>query len=293
MTKDKKQESEERSLIEARERRVEEARKFNLFSNVFLSVALNDKLACQYVLRILTGIPDLEVKEVRSQYRISKIESHDAVLDVLAEVSGGRLCNLEVQRSDTIDHSRRTRLYGSAVDSEYLEKGKPYQDLPDVYVIYISETDLWKAGRTVYAVEKYFKGTELKYDDGQYILYINATADDGSEIAELMKYFKTADPDDMRHGDLSRRVHYLKREEGGYGEMCEISEKIYKEGVEEGIEKGIEKGIEQGIVKGIEQGKQETLRKNAETMARMGMPVETIAQALEVSEETVRAWLEA
>ena len=66
--------------------------------------------------------------------------------------------------------------------------------------------------------------------------------------------------------------------------MCEISEKIYKEGVEEGIEKGIEKGIEQG--------KQETLRKTAETMDRMGMPVETIAQALEVSEETVRAWLE-
>ncbi len=66
--------------------------------------------------------------------------------------------------------------------------------------------------------------------------------------------------------------------------MCEISEKIYKEGVEEGIEKGIEQGIEQG--------KQETLRKTAETMARMGMPVEIIAQALEVSEETVRAWLE-
>ena len=63
--------------------------------------------------------------------------------------------------------------------------------------------------------------------------------------------------------------------------MCEISEKIYKEGVEEGIEQG------------IEQGKQETLRKTAETMARMGMPVEIIAQALEVSEETVRAWLEA
>ena len=66
--------------------------------------------------------------------------------------------------------------------------------------------------------------------------------------------------------------------------MCEISEKIYKEGVEEGIEKGIEKGIEQG--------KQETLRKTAETMARMGMAVEIIAQTLEVSEETVRAWLE-
>ena len=60
---------------------MEEARKFNLLSNVFMSVALNDAPACQYVLRILTGINDLVVKEIRSQYRISKIESHDAILD--------------------------------------------------------------------------------------------------------------------------------------------------------------------------------------------------------------------
>ena len=40
------------SLIEKRERRVAEARKFNLLSNVFMSVALNDKGACQHVLRI-------------------------------------------------------------------------------------------------------------------------------------------------------------------------------------------------------------------------------------------------
>ncbi len=32
------------------EKRVEEARKFNLLSNVFMSVALNDIPACQYVL---------------------------------------------------------------------------------------------------------------------------------------------------------------------------------------------------------------------------------------------------
>ena len=89
--------------ITDRERRVEEARKFNLLSNVFMSVALNDKLACQYVLRILTGIEDLMVKEVRGQYRISKIESHDAILDILAEDKAGRLYNMEIQRSDMPD----------------------------------------------------------------------------------------------------------------------------------------------------------------------------------------------
>lgn len=264
-----------KSRITDRERRGEEARKFNLLSNVFLSVALNDRLACQYVLRILTGIEDLMVKEVRGQYRISRIESHDAILDILAEDKEGHLYNLEIQRADTIDHARRTRFYGAMIDSEYLEKGKNYAELPEVYIIYISETDLWKAGYTTYSVEKYFKNTCIEYEDGQHILYVNAAIDDGSETAELMKYFKTADPDDMKHGDLSKRVYYLKREEGGYNEMCEIADKIYREGIEQGIE----------------QGKLESQKETAMNLAQMGMPEEQIARALNLDLELVQKWL--
>ena len=122
-----------------------------------MSVALDDKLACQHVLRILTGMKDLTVLEVRVQHRVSKITSHDAILDILAEDSSGKLFNLEIQRADTIDHARRTRFYVSMIDSEYLMKGKTYADLPDVYIIYISETDLWETGYTSYAVSKNFE----------------------------------------------------------------------------------------------------------------------------------------
>ena len=240
-----------------------------------MSVALNDIPACQYVLRILTGIEDLVVKEVRSQYRISKIRSHDAILDVLAEDGTGKLYNLEIQRADTVDHARRTRFYGAMIDSEYLEKGKTYAELPDVYVIYISETDLWKAGYTTYPVEKHFGNTSIPYEDGQHILYVNAAVDDGSETAKLMQYFKTADPNDMTHGDLSNRVHYLKGEEGGYQEMCEISEKIYREGVEDGIARG----------------KLESQKETVKSLAEIGMAVEDIAKAMKVSVEQVQEWL--
>ena len=185
------------SAIADREHRVAEARKFNLLSNVFMSVALNDRAACQHVLRILTGIQDLVVKEIRVQYRISKIQSHDAILDVLAEDGLGKLYNLEIQRSDTIDHARRTRFYGAMIDSEYLQKGKTYAELPDVYLIYISETDLWEANHTAYPVRKHFENTAVPYEDGQRILYVNAAVDDGSPTAKLMQYFKTADPQDM------------------------------------------------------------------------------------------------
>ena len=273
------------------EKRVEEARKFNLLSNVFMSVALNDIPACQYVLRILTGIEDLVVKEVRSQYRISKIHSHDAILDILAEDGTGKLYNLEIQRADTIDHARRTRFYGAMIDSEYLEKGKTYAELPDVYVIYISETDLWKAGYTTYPVEKHFGNTSIPYEDGQHILYVNAAVDDGSETAKLMQYFKTADPNDMTHGDLSKRVHYLKGEEGGYQEMCEISEKIYREGMEDGIAQVIEQGIAQGVAQGIAQGKLESQKETVKSLAEIGMAVEDIAKAMKVSAEQVQEWL--
>lgn len=70
------------SVIEARERRVAEARQLTLFSDVFLTTALKDAAACQHVLRILTGIKTLTVKAVRTQYRISNIVSHDAVLEM-------------------------------------------------------------------------------------------------------------------------------------------------------------------------------------------------------------------
>lgn len=177
-----------------KENLIAQARQFNLLSNVFMSVALDDKPACQHVLRILTGMKDLSVLEVRSQYRVSKISSHDAILDILAEDSTRKLFNLEIQRADTIDHACRIRFYGAMIDSEYLRKGKPYAELPEVYMIYISETDLWKAGHTSYTVEKRLKGTDISYDDGQHILYVNAAVDDGTEIAGLMRYFKTADP---------------------------------------------------------------------------------------------------
>ena len=112
-----------------REEVIAEAQKLNLLSDVFMSVALNHKLACQHVIRILTGIDDLIVKEVRTQYRISKVTSRDAILDVLAEDSTGKMYNFEIQRKDTIDHARRSRFHSAMVDSEYLMKGKTHSEI--------------------------------------------------------------------------------------------------------------------------------------------------------------------
>jgi len=263
------------SIIKGRERRVAEARSLNLLNNAFMTVALDDRLACQHVLRVVTGIPDLEVKEVRKQYRIAKVSSHDAILDILAEDREKKIYNLEIQRSETIDHARRTRFYGAMIDSEYLAKGKGYSELPEVHIIYISENDLWGSGRTTYEVEKYFKGTKAKYDDGIHVTYVNAEVDDGSATAQLMKYFKTADPQDMGQGKLSERVHFLKCEEGGFKVMYEMSEKWVAEGRAEGRAEGEEKKAKEVAL----------------NLANKGMTAEYIADVVKINIAIVKQWL--
>ena len=128
---------------------------------------------------------------------------------------------------------------------------------------------IWIAA--LYRIKKCFEDTEIPYDDGLHIVYVNAAVDDGSPIAAMMQYFKTSNPDNMEHGELSKWVHYLKRAEGGFSEMCEVSEKIFNEGKAE--------------------GRIENQKKTALNLSKMGIPAEKIAEIIDASVKLVQEWI--
>ena len=258
-------------LFAERERRLKDLEQLTLLSDVFMSVVLSDRNACQHVIRILMDDPGIELVSVRTQYVISKVISHGARLDVLAEDKKGVICHLEIEGADVADHARRTRFYGSVTDGEFLRKGRDYSELPERYIFYISRKDIWKNGYTVYEEEKRFRQTGKKHNDGSHLIYVNAEIDDGSRIAKLMKYFKTADPFDDSEGELSKRVRFLKTEEGGIEIMCEIMERIREEGRESGMK--------------------ESHKKTAWNLEKMGMPLDSIAKVVEEDISVVRQWL--
>ena len=258
-------------LFAERERRLKDLEQLTLLSDVFMSVVLSDRNACQHVIRILMDDPGIELVSVRTQYVISKVISHGARLDVLAEDKKGVICHLEIEGADVADHARRTRFYGSVTDGKFLRKGRDYNELPERYIFYISRKDIWKDGYTVYEEEKRFRQTGKKHNDGSHLIYVNAEIDDGSRIAKLMKYFKTADPFDDSEGELSKRVRFLKTEEGGIEIMCEIMERIREEGRESGMK--------------------ESHKKTAWNLEKMGMPLDTIAKVVEEDVSVVRQWL--
>ena len=114
------------------------------------------------------------------------------------------------------------------MDSELLRKGVTYDKLPEVYLFYLSEDDIWHGGQTVYELKQLLKvgDDSISYDNGLHTIYVNAEIDDGSNIAKLMQYLKTAKAGDTSQGALSEHVNYLKSLEGGREVMGEFEKQV-------------------------------------------------------------------
>ena len=217
-------------ILRTREERLAFARSMNMFSTPFMREVFKDEKATQYVLRILTGKQDLRIVQNLTEYRISKLDTRDAVLDVIAVGEDEVQYHIEVQLADNDDHILRVRFYSAMVDSELLEKGTKYKDLPNTYIFYISMNDFMDLREPIACVNSTIGKKNKVYEDGKHIYFVNAAVDDGSNVARLMDYFKLADPDDPSHGELSDRVHLLKREKEGEDPMCKITQSFVDEG---------------------------------------------------------------
>ena len=90
-------------------------------------------------------------------------------------LGNGTLCNIEVQRSNNDDHLRRARYNASVITAKETDIGTHFGNIPEVYVIYISEFDFLKGGRTIYHIEKVIKETGTFVDDGFHEIFVNTS----------------------------------------------------------------------------------------------------------------------
>ena len=88
----------------------------------------------------------------------------------------------------------------------------------------------------------------------------------------------------MSQGPLSRRVRYLKREEGGLNEMCEYSQRIYNGGKEEGLALGRREGISEGLQQGRRE-KEKEITEKVLSLKEQGFDEEMIKKVLKTITE--------
>lgn len=103
----------------------------------------------ELVLRIIVGKPDLTLTKCETQADLKCVTGTRSIcLDAYATDSTGKKYDIEIQRSDNGADPHRARYHSSVMDVENLDKDQDYRELPDSYVIFITEKDYYKAGKT-------------------------------------------------------------------------------------------------------------------------------------------------
>lgn len=216
----------------------------------FMSICFDGFIeGAELLLNTILDRSDLSVISVNTQVHISSFDNRSIWLDVLAVDKDHKLYNIEIQRSDVGANFKRARYHSSALDSKYLLKGMDFSELPETFVIFITENDVVGEDEPIYFVERVFVKTGRLFGDGEHIIYVNAAhKDDTTELGRLMHDFFCMDPNDMVNEVLAEKARYYKEDEEGVKTMCKVLEDMRNEVREKAMAKGREEGREEGLI---------------------------------------------
>ena len=173
---------------------------------------------------------------MHTQVFVENLVNCSVRLDILATDSVGTKYNIEIQRSDKGAGRKRARYNSSLLDANLLKNGEDFSELPETYVIFITENDVMGKGLPLYPVERYISVTGERFEDGAHILYVNGAYRGDSPIGRLMHDFGCVDPSDMYYDVLADRVKFFKESKEGVAVMCRAIEDMWKRAVNEGEE---------------------------------------------------------
>ncbi len=217
------------------------------------------------------GRQDITVKSVRTQEPMKNLQGRSAILDVHAVDSTKKEFDIEIQRKDSGAGAKRARHNSSLLDAHILKTGDDTEDIPDSYVIFITENDVMQGNQPIYLVERYVTIGENKvlFGDGSHILYVNGKYRGDDEIGKLMHDFSCTNPEDMNYEALAKKARYYKQDEKGVAAMCKIMEDMRREAAQ--------------------QAEQNKAKKMAIRMIKAGkMSLEDIANYTELSLDTIK-----
>ena len=218
-------------------------RGFRLLDDDFLTKCFEgDTASIELVLQIVLEKPDLKVLDVRTQVFVENLLNRSVRLDILATDNTSAKINVEIQRADKGAGRKRARYNSSMMDATLLKKGDDFDNLPETWVVFITENDVIGKGLPLYPVERCFLGTGERFEDGSHILYVNGAYRGDTPIGKLMHDFSCTNAADMYYTTLADRVRFFKESKEGILIMCKVMEDMRKESLQEGVKEGIKEG---------------------------------------------------
>ena len=225
------------------QRYLELIKQFRLIDDTFFEVCLDGSDECmQLLLRIFFKRDDIIVKEVVTQRSARNLYGRSVQFDVIAVDSTGKIYNVEVQRSNEGANPKRARFNNALIDSREINRNTKYKDFPEIWVIFITENDIFGAKLPMYHIERVITELNQPFNDAAHIIYVNGEYREDNALGLLMQDFFYSDPAKMHYPELAKRVDFFKHDQKGVQVMCEIMEKFGNELLAEGRAEGLDEG---------------------------------------------------
>ena len=253
-------------LQERYERYKAKIKNFTIMNDIFMRNVLKKKECTEYILQVIMEDEGITVIDQALQKDYKNLQGRSATLDCVAKDASNRQFNVEIQGDNEEASPKRARYHCGLLDMNILNPRESFDAILGFHL-------------PIYHIDKEIIETKEAFDDGQHIIYVNASRRDSTELGHLMHDLHCKDASEMYSDILSTRVRELKESEKGMKEMCKELEEIYNEGEQSGVQKGIQKG---------------ELKKARETvfaLLEMGMPVEQITKAVKIPLTTVQSWI--
>ena len=220
-------------------RYLEALAQFRLIDDTFFDAHMDGNIeAMQLLLNTFFHRDDIIVKEVVTQKSANNLYGRSARFDVIAVDSDSKIYNCEIQRANEGANPKRARFNNSLIDSREINKGTKYKDFPEIWVIFITENDIFGAQLPMYHVERSVIELNKPFEDAAHIIYVNGEYRGDDDMGLLMHDFFCADPAKMHFPELAKRADFLKHNNKGVKAMCEIMQKLQAEGHAAGLAEG-------------------------------------------------------
>lgn len=212
-------------------------KRLRLMDDIFFRRCLKDNpSAVECILRIIMDIPDLKVLSMQVEYVIPNLQGRSVRLDVHAINSQGTEFDIEMQRANKGASKKRARFNSSLLDLNSLDKGDDFEQLPETYVIFITENDVLGHGLPKYQINRFIEEIHEPFNDGEHIIYVNGAYEGNDAMGKLMNDFRSRNPNDMLLEPLKEVVSRYKNNPEEDADMDKELEEWLNEEREQGKE---------------------------------------------------------
>lgn len=198
------------ALTQQREIYLSILKDLTIMDDIFMRNVLKDSTCTEYILKVIMDQDNLKLEDQILQADYKNLQGRSSILDCIALDNSGRKYNIEFQNADSGASLKRARYHGSLVDANTLKTGQVPNELPDTYIIFITENDTLGCNLPIYHINRTIEETRQRCHDQLHIIYVNSSFQDNTALGKLMHDLHCPDPHDMYSEILARRVKELK-----------------------------------------------------------------------------------